>query len=104
MKNLCYDIFEDNDSIDKKKFIEKVKSVHNNYNSNIVFTIFELMKIEFELIKSEYFVNYFMKNNNTNVKLEEYIDNKGNYYLKTIDKLLNKCVFNGDEKCNCKKC
>lgn len=31
-------------------------------------------------------------------------DYKSNYYLKTIDKLLNKCVFNGEERCNCKKC
>ena len=30
--------------------------------------------------------------------------NSSNYYLKMIEKLKNKCVYNGEENCNCKKC
>ena len=30
--------------------------------------------------------------------------NKTNFYAHEMNKLLNKCPFNGDERCNCKKC
>ena len=27
-----------------------------------------------------------------------------NFYTAEMNKLLNKCPFNGDDRCNCKKC
>lgn len=32
------------------------------------------------------------------------LKNSSNYYLKMIEKLKNKCVYNGEDECNCKKC
>lgn len=32
------------------------------------------------------------------------VKNSSNYYLKMIEKLKSKCVYNGEEECNCKKC
>ena len=32
------------------------------------------------------------------------VKNSSNYYLKMIEKLKNKCVYNGEDECNCKKC
>ena len=30
--------------------------------------------------------------------------NETNFYTQEMEKLLKKCPFNGDERCNCKKC
>ena len=65
------------------------------------------MRIELDLIKSEDFINFFFQKSPTVSDPLTRGDEqamKANYYLKTIDKILNKCVFNGDSKCNCKKC
>ncbi|KAL4442831.1 hypothetical protein ABPG74_010720 [Tetrahymena malaccensis] len=115
LNNLCNDIFEQNESIEKHNFLSKVNSIHSNTNSKIVFTLLEIIRIELDLVHQEEFIQFFLKNVNFNQELQtganqpngqasNNSNESSNYYLKTIDKLLNKCVFNGDEKCDCKKC
>jgi len=65
LTNLCNDIFEDNQSIEKRVFISKIKSVHTNYCSNIIFALFDLIKVELELIQSDDFTSYYTKKQNS---------------------------------------
>ena len=50
LDTLCTDIFESNEVIEKKIFLSNVKAVHNKLKKNVIFTLFGLMKIEFDLI------------------------------------------------------
>ena len=65
-----------------------------------------ILGIELDLVHRLEFTRFFKetRSNTTNDISNNVSNDSSNYYLKTMDKLLNKCVFNGDDKCECKKC
>ncbi|CAD8175158.1 unnamed protein product [Paramecium octaurelia] len=88
--------FDDtNNFIDLSEFTLRTKKIHNQMNSSILYILPTLFQLESHMIDVT----------QKNVKQEVApVKNSSNYYLKMIEKLKNKCVYNGEEICNCKKC
>ncbi|CAD8063628.1 unnamed protein product [Paramecium primaurelia] len=81
--------------IDLTEFTIRTKKIHNQMNSSILYILPTLLQLESNMIDITLL----------NVKKESApVKNTSNYYLKMIEKLKNKCVYNGEEICNCKKC
>lgn len=55
----------------------------------------DLLNVELLLLQSPNFKMEIMKRTQTN---------DTNFYTQEMQKLLKKCPFNGDERCDCKKC
>ncbi|CAD8154675.1 unnamed protein product [Paramecium octaurelia] len=88
--------FDENSSaIDLSEFIIKTKKIQNQLNSSILYILPMLLQLENQMIDMV----------QVNGKQEaDPVKNSSNYYLKMIERLKNKCVYNGEENCNCKKC
>ena len=55
----------------------------------------DLLNVEAALLSSPTFKQEVLKRDSVN---------QTNFYTQEMQKLLKKCPFNGDEKCDCKKC
>ncbi|CAD8196185.1 unnamed protein product [Paramecium octaurelia] len=86
--------FEETQELDLLQFSSNTIKVHKQMNSQILFMLPMLLQLE-----SQY-LEHIIKNGFSEMQLK----NSSNYYLKMIEKLKNKCVYNGEEECNCKKC
>jgi hypothetical protein len=64
----------------------------------------DIIKLELKLVESDEFYTSMKSTKDEEIQSMQGFEMSSNYYLKTIDKLLNKCIFNGDDKCDCKKC
>ncbi|CAD8163603.1 unnamed protein product [Paramecium octaurelia] len=88
--------FEDqNDEIDLIEFNIRTQKIHKQMNCSLLYILPMLLQIESHMIDM---IQQDRYNDNSQAK------NSSNYYLKMIEKLKNKCVYNGEEECNCKKC
>ncbi|CAD8055978.1 unnamed protein product [Paramecium primaurelia] len=88
--------FDDNNTfIELPEFIIKTKKIHNQLNSSILYILPMIFQLESQMI------DIIQVNEKQEIKP---LKNSSNYYLKMIERLKNKCVYNGEENCNCKKC
>lgn len=101
MGALTQRLFGQEPTIEKKLFLERVGGLvgHRNTESSILSVLFELVRLEFYIVETDNFKEYAGSPIN---KEEE--QKKSRYYLESLDRLMNKCPFNGDERCSCKKC
>ena len=102
MASLTLKLFGEEQTIEKKMFIEKVGQLTSNRNStdsSLLSILFELIRLEFYIVETENFKQYA-----GSPKDKEEDHTKNRYYLESLDRLMNKCPFNGDERCSCKKC
>ncbi|CAD8079380.1 unnamed protein product [Paramecium sonneborni] len=81
--------------IDLQEFIKRTKQIHNQMNSSILYILPMLIQLESHMID----ITKFNEKQETQI-----IKNSSNYYLRMIEKLKNKCVYNGEQNCSCKKC
>ncbi|CAD8091536.1 unnamed protein product [Paramecium sonneborni] len=88
--------FDDqNTFIDLSEFIVRTKKIHKQMNSSNLYILPMLIQLETQMIDSSQF---------DGMQETTLFKNNTNYYLKMIEKLKNKCVYNGEENCKCNKC
>ncbi|CAD8120931.1 unnamed protein product [Paramecium sonneborni] len=94
LKKATQVFFEETTELDLQQFSLNTLKIHKEMNCQILFILPMLLQLE-----SQY-LDHIIQNGFIEMKVK----NSSNYYLKMIDKLKNKCVYNGEEECNCKKC
>ncbi|CAK84554.1 unnamed protein product (macronuclear) [Paramecium tetraurelia] len=87
--------FEESNDLDLLQFSNNIIKIHKQMNCQILFILPMLF-----LLESQY-LDHLVQNG---IQEQQPVKNSSNYYLKMIEKLKNKCVYNGEEECNCKKC
>lgn len=94
-------VFGEEGVLEKRVFLERVRECigggEGRFESNLLTKVFEFMRLEIILSETQSFKKYGGK-----AATEEPTTSR--YYLESLDKLMNKCPFNGDERCDCKKC
>ena len=92
VNNITTGLFMGREYLSKEEFMHQVQ----NRPLDPTLTIYLLMlRAEFTLIQEKNFQSHLSSRNEvTNT----------NFYTNEMTKLFNKCPFNGDERCNCKKC
>lgn len=76
----------------------KTIEFHESQNNELMFILPRIIQLEAQLLDYTY-----TSHGSGEVKVENQLNNS-NYYLKIIQKLRVKCVYNGEETCQCKKC
>ncbi|CAD8123312.1 unnamed protein product [Paramecium sonneborni] len=94
LKKATQVFFEETTELDLLQFSSNTIKIHKQMNCQILFILPMLLQLE-----SQY-LDHIIQNG----FIEIQVKNSSNYYLKMIEKLKNKCVYNGEEECNCKKC
>ncbi|CAD8112759.1 unnamed protein product [Paramecium primaurelia] len=94
LKKATQVFFEETTDLDLLKFSSNTIKIHKQMNCQILFILPMILQLE-----SQY-LDHIIQNGFTEMQVK----NSSNYYLKMIEKLKNKCVYNGEEECNCKKC
>ncbi|CAK61900.1 unnamed protein product (macronuclear) [Paramecium tetraurelia] len=94
LKKATQVFYEETQELDLLQFSSNTIKVHKQMNCQILFILPMLLQLE-----SQY-LEHIIKNGFSEMQLK----NSSNYYLKMIEKLKSKCVYNGEEECNCKKC
>ncbi|KAM3129726.1 hypothetical protein pb186bvf_018117 [Paramecium bursaria] len=96
LKRATQIFFEENDQeLDLMIFSQNTQKLHKQTNSSILFVLPSLLQLESQLL--DHIASNLQQDN-------KQFKNSSNYYLKMIEKLKNKCVYNGEETCECKKC
>ncbi|CAD8169974.1 unnamed protein product [Paramecium octaurelia] len=95
LKKATQVFFEESNDLDLLQFSSNIIKVHKQMNCQILFILPMLFQLE-----SQY-LDHLVQNG---IQDQQPVKNSSNYYLKMIEKLKNKCVYNGEEECNCKKC
>lgn len=89
--NLTTAIFGSKDYLSKEEFLYQVQ---NKPLDPMLSIYLLLLRSEFLLFEERSFVSH----------LGSQPQSSTNFYATEMTKLFNKCPFNGDERCNCKKC
>ncbi|CAD8191463.1 unnamed protein product [Paramecium pentaurelia] len=95
LKKATQVFFEESNDLDLLQFSNNIIKIHKQMNCQILFILPMLLQLE-----SQY-LDHLIQNG---IQEQQPVKNSSNYYLKMIEKLKNKCVYNGEEECNCKKC
>lgn len=86
---------ENGNEMDLIQFSTSTIRIHKQMNCQILYILPMLLQLESQLL------DHINTNNAGDIAS---VKNSSNYYLKMIEKLKNKCVYNGEDQCNCKKC
>lgn len=90
--NAANDIFQGKDYLKKEEFLIIMQTQPLN---PLLTLLLEMIRGELLLLEQPSFQGALLSRNEAN---------KSNFYAAEMSKLFNKCPFNGDERCNCKKC